>query len=105
LPYLLHGATGFVLPSLYEGFGLPILEAFACGIPVITTPNSSLKEIAKDDCLYFDPYDIHDMKVKLRLFLEDEVLRQRLSQNLVARSQEFSWKRTAEEMLRVIQQV
>ncbi len=105
LPYLLHGATGFVLPSLYEGFGLPILEAFACNTPVITTPNSSLKEIAKDDCLYFDPYDIHDMKVKLRLFLENSDLRQRLSQNLLARSQEFSWQRTAEEMLKIIKQV
>lgn len=104
LPYLLHGATGFVLPSLYEGFGLPILEAFAAGTPVITSPNSSLKEIAKDDCLYFDPYDIHDMKVKLRLFLEDENLRQRISQNLIARSKEFSWERTAEEMLSVITQ-
>lgn len=105
LPYLLHGATGFVLPSLYEGFGLPILEAFACGTPVITSPNSSLKEIAKKDCLYFDPYDIHDMKDKLRLFLEDETLRQRLSENLIARSKDFSWQKTAEGMLKVIRQV
>ena len=96
LPGLFSGATAFVYPSLLEGFGLPILEAMACGTPVITSNNSSMKEIANDAAVLIDPRDLRGMTEALVRVGEDQSLRQDLSKRGSVRAAEFSWTRTAE---------
>lgn len=95
LPLLYNAAEFFVYPSFYEGFGLPILEAMACGLPVITSDVASLPEVGGKAALYFDPYDI-DQLAKLigRLATDPNERTQRAALSL-DRAQFFSWNRTA----------
>jgi glycosyltransferase involved in cell wall biosynthesis len=95
LPGLFSGATAFVYPSLLEGFGLPVLEAMACGTPVITSNNSSLKEVAGDAALLVDPLDTRALTEALSLVAEDSVMRESLSRKGVQRAAHFSWESTA----------
>jgi glycosyltransferase involved in cell wall biosynthesis len=88
-------ARAFVFPSLYEGFGLPVLEAMAHGVPVACADSSSLPEVAGDAALLFDPRDTRAMARALERVLGDEPLRQRLVALGRARAREFSWERTA----------
>jgi alpha-1,3-rhamnosyl/mannosyltransferase len=92
----------FAFPSLYEGFGLPILEAFASGIPVLTAENSSLSEVAGDGALYCQATDTAGMATKLVQLWQDEVLRQELVARGTARLAGFSWDRCARETLNYI---
>ena len=102
LRMLYQGARFFAFPSLYEGFGLPILEAFASGIPVLTAENSSLSEVAGDGALYCQATDTADMARKLEQLWHDEALRQDLVERGTARLAHFSWDRCAEETLHFI---
>lgn len=95
------GAAVFVMPSLEEGFGIPILEAFACGCPVVSSNRGSLPEIGGDATLYFDPLDANDMAGKISRVLEDKKLRQKLVKRGLKRYKEFSWKDLAEKTLEV----
>jgi glycosyltransferase involved in cell wall biosynthesis len=95
LPALFSGATAFVYPSLLEGFGLPILESMACGTPVITSNNSSMKEIAHDAAVLIDPRDVRAMTEALTRVAEDRCLREDLAKRGLERSSQFSWARTA----------
>jgi len=88
-------ARAFVFPSLYEGFGLPVLEAMARGVPVACSNTSSLPEVAGDAALLFDPTDERAIATSLRRLLEDEQLRERLVARGLARAREFTWERTA----------
>lgn len=101
LPALYQGATAFVFPSLYEGFGIPVLEAMSSGTPVISSNTSSLPEVGGTAAIYFDPNDPKGLKHALQRVLSDEKLRQRLS--LAGREQaaEFSWAKTAQHTLGV----
>ncbi len=99
LPALYSGAMAFVFPSLYEGFGLPVLEAMACGVPVACSETSSLPEVGGDAVLTFDPTDVEAMGEALRRILEDASLREHLRQRGLARAATFSWERTAGETL------
>ncbi len=99
LPAWYRAAEVFVYPSLYEGFGLPPLEAMACGTPVITSNTSSLPEVVGDAALLVDPYDVEAIAEALARLLEDEELRQRLREAGLARARQFSWERTARETL------
>ena len=106
LPHLLHGAVGFVMPSLYEGFGLPPLEAFTCSTPVLISNTPAFQEVAGENgALYCDPYDVHDIHDKLVEFLTNEVLRKQLAHAGHKRSHEYNWEKTARGVLSVIEEI
>lgn len=96
---LYTGAGMFVYPSIYEGFGLPPLEAMACGTPVITSPVSSLPEVCRDAVLYANPYNVEELKRAMLLLWRDEAYRKRLIERGRARAQELSWTNTAARTL------
>jgi glycosyltransferase involved in cell wall biosynthesis len=105
LPALYSGATAFVYPSLYEGFGLPVVEAMACGAPVITSRSSSLAEVAGEAARLIDPTDENDIAAALHMLGSDASLRRELSTRGVARAAEFSWEKTGRETLAVYEDV
>ena len=97
LPLWYNSATVFSYPSLYEGFGLPVLEAQACGTPVLTSNVSSLPEAAGDGALMVDPYDVEALTAGLNRLLAGETLRQELRERGLAHAGQFSWSRAAQE--------
>ena len=98
-PALYSAATAFVFPSWYEGFGLPVLEAMACGCPVIVSNTTSMPEVGGDAALYAAPEDTDGWAKLLEQVSGDDVLRQTMSQKGFERSKRFSWQRCAEETL------
>jgi len=98
-------AEMFAYPSLYEGFGLPLLEAMACGTPVVTSALSSLPEVAGDAALIADPGNVGDFTAQLLAVLRDPALRQRLVDAGRQRVRDFSWRRTAERTLAIYESV
>ena len=98
-------ATVFVFPSLYEGFGLPVLEAMGCGCPVICSTLSSLPEIAGEAALLIDPHDSSHLAATLARVLESPALQVDLRSRGLARAGQFSWDRTAAETVAVYQRV
>ncbi len=105
LPALLSGALAFVFPSLYEGFGIPVLEAQACGTPVLASNTSSLPEVAGDGALLVDPLDTASIADGLRRLLTEPELRGRLREAGYANVTRFSWDRCAVETLAVLERV
>lgn len=105
LPYLYNAALAFVFPSLYEGFGLPVLEAMACGCPVITSNISSLPEVGGEAILYVDPYNIDEIAKAMKKVLVNEDLREKLRQKGLAQAKKFSWEKTARETLKILEQI
>jgi glycosyltransferase involved in cell wall biosynthesis len=101
LPLWYNSAAVFSYPSLYEGFGLPVLEAQACGTPVLTSNVSSLPEAAGDGALMVDPYDVEALTAGLNRLLADGTLRQALRERGLAHAGRFSWSRAAQETTRV----
>jgi glycosyltransferase involved in cell wall biosynthesis len=99
LEALYRSATCFVLPSLMEGFGLPVLEAMARGVPVACSDRPALPEVAGDAALLFDPLDQAAVTEAVRRLLRDSELRTTLAERGLARAREFSWRRTAEATL------
>ncbi len=103
---LLYNACGlFAYPSLYEGFGLPVIEAMACGAPVVCSNVTSIPEVAGDATLYFDPEKTEEIAEAISSVLVDETLRSRLSKAGLERASLFSWRRTAVETLAVFNEV
>jgi glycosyltransferase involved in cell wall biosynthesis len=98
LPALYAGARLFVYPSLYEGFGLPIAEAMACGVPVVSSNASSLPEVGGDAVLYFDPRDVGAMTRAIQRALTESALRADLTARGLAQAKKFSWDRAAGEL-------
>jgi alpha-1,3-rhamnosyl/mannosyltransferase len=105
LPALYSGARVFVYPSLYEGFGLPPLEAMACGAPVIVSNRSSLPEVVGDTGLQVDALDVDGLAQAMSQIIEDDALRASLRQLGMERAKSFSWRRCAEETLAVYRKV
>lgn len=98
---LYNGADLFVFPSLYEGFGLPALEAMACGTPVITSNVSSMPEVVCDSALLIDPNDQKALEEAIFLILSNKELSQKLAKKGIERAENFSWNKCAEETLEV----
>jgi glycosyltransferase involved in cell wall biosynthesis len=102
LRVLYQGARVFVFPSLYEGFGLPLLEAFASGTPVLTAHNSSLIEVAGDGALFCEAENVDDIAQKLKLLWKDQGLQTALREKGLGRLSSFSWEKCAKETLEYI---
>jgi glycosyltransferase involved in cell wall biosynthesis len=100
---LYAGAKLLVYPSIYEGFGLPPLEAMASGTPVITSNCSSLPEVVGDAGIQVDPYDCDAIHAAFSALIDDDALHQRLRQASIRRAKTFTWRRTAEETLKIFQ--
>lgn len=98
-------ALCYVLPSLYEGFGLPVLEAMQRGCPVITSNVSSLPEAGGDAALYVDPKDADDIAAKIKKLINDKKLREELIEKGKKQVKKFSWEKAAKETLQVLQSV
>lgn len=105
LPSLYQGASIFVYPSIYEGFGLPVLEAMASGTPVLVSSPSALEEIAGDAGMTFNVDDADDLGRKLSMLMQDEDERVRMSGSGIRRAALYSWKRCARETLAVYETV
>jgi glycosyltransferase involved in cell wall biosynthesis len=105
LPFLMNGASLFVYPSLYEGFGLPPLEAMACGTPVVTSSSSSIPEVVGDAALMVDPHDVEGLSAAIERVLADKDLRADLRKKGLDRAKLFSWEKVASETLQVYSEV
>ncbi|HEX8324153.1 MAG TPA: glycosyltransferase family 1 protein [Tepidisphaeraceae bacterium] len=102
LPALYSGATAFVFPSVYEGFGLPPLEAMACGTPVVCSNATALPEVVGEAAVTFDPLDVEEMAHAVLRVLEDTALRDRLIPRGRARAAEFTWEVATDKAWRVL---
>lgn len=101
LPALYSGASCFVFPSLYEGFGLPVLESMACGTPVVTSNTTSLPEVVGDASVLVDPYDPQALRGAIERVLESKGLQEELRERGMGRARLFSWDATAKKTLNV----
>jgi glycosyltransferase involved in cell wall biosynthesis len=101
LPSIYSGAKLVVVPSLYEGFGLPVLEGMACGAPVLSSDISSLPEVGGEAARYFHPRDVAAMAHEILTIWRDESLREAMRQQGLDRAAQFSWERAADETLAV----
>jgi glycosyltransferase involved in cell wall biosynthesis len=98
-------ATLFIYPSFYEGYGMPPVEAMACGCPVITSSVSSLPEVCGDAAYYVDPYDVNSIADGIYKVITDENLRMSLSQKGLANAARFSWAKSAQEHLKLFEEI
>lgn len=102
LPSLYRGATALIFPSLYEGFALPILEAMACGTPVVTANVTAMPEIAADAALLVDPTSVKQIAIAIEQIVSDECLRRHLLEKGRQRASLFPWASTIEKVHRLI---
>ncbi|MBG1244849.1 glycosyltransferase family 4 protein [Nostoc sp. NZL] len=102
LPKIINEAIALVFPSLWEGFGLPVLEAMACGTPVITSNLSSLPEVAGDAAILINPYNTGEITEAMQVIATDLGLRSRLSSQGITHSQQFSWEKTGKATVEVL---
>jgi glycosyltransferase involved in cell wall biosynthesis len=99
LPDLYRGASMFIFPSLYEGFGLPILEAMASGVPVVTSDRASMPEVAGDAAILVDPHDPRAIAEAMAQVLAEDRLREALAQKGLERARRFTWDAVAQKTL------
>ena len=105
LPYIYNNAFAFLYTSLRESFGIPLLEAMACGTPVITSNTSSMPEIGGPEVLMVNPLEVNEITEKMLLLEKDHALYQKQKEIGIKRAQQFSWKYTAEQLLMVYEDV
>lgn len=102
LAHIYKNADVFAFPSIIEGFGMPVLEAMACGIPVITSNSSSLGEVAGDAALKINPFNVDEISKAITLLAKDNKVRDDLILKGFVRCKEFSWNKSANEFINVI---
>ena len=105
LPYIYNNAFAFLYTSLRESFGIPLLEAMACGTPVITSNTSSMPEIGGPDVIMVNPLNVNEITEKMLLLEKDKALYQKQKDIGIIRAQQFSWEYTAEQLLMVYEDV
>ena len=103
LPLFYNAAEVFIYPSFYEGFGTPLLEAFACGTPVAVSDRTSLPEVGGEAAVYFNPYEIDDIRQSLESLIFDDELKRRLIKNGFARVKDFTWEKAAKKLLEIVE--
>ena len=102
MPALYSAADVFLFPTLYEGFGIPVVEAQQCGTPVLTSNGSSLPEVGGDGALYVDPYSVEDIAKGLRCLLEDRELAAALVEKGYRNAERYSWRAAAEKLNKIV---
>lgn len=105
LPELYRHSSMYIFPSLYEGFGIPLIEAMASGIPVICSNTSSLPEIGGDAVALFDPYSIESMRDTIQRVITDETMQEAMIENGLNRVKEFSWKKHANTIIKAFEDI
>jgi len=105
LPSLYSGALALVIPSLYEGFGLPVVEAMACGIPVIASRTGALPEVVSDAGRLVDPYEVDDISQAIIQMITDSALREDYASKGLSRAASFSWDQTSARIEALLEQV
>ena len=103
LPALISGAKAYILPSLWEGFGIPVIEAQACGVPVVVSNTSSLPEIVGDSAILINPEDIDSIADGIKKVLTDEKKRSDLVKRGFVNIKRFSWQKCAKQTLGVLE--
>jgi glycosyltransferase involved in cell wall biosynthesis len=101
MPLLYHGAEVFVYPSIYEGFGIPPLEAMSCGVPVITSNSSSLPEVVGDAGVMVEPEDVESLAREIERVHGDPALRDQMRERGLAQAATFTWRKSAEKALAI----
>ena len=104
-PAIYRSAKTLIWPSFYEGFGLPVLEAMACGTPVITSNTSSLPEISKNAAIHIDPFNHKDIRIALEQLLSSSKLQNQLQESGLAQASTFSWKKAAQKTLEIFEKI
>ncbi len=102
LPAIYAGALSFIYPSLYEGFGIPILEAMATGTSVVTSNTTSMPEVAGDAAIYVNPYEVKSIAEGIERVIEEKKLREELEKKGKIRCKQFSWKRSSEQIWKIL---
>ncbi len=102
MPYIVNGASAFIFPSIHEGFGIPVLQAMNCGIPVLLSDIPVLREIVGDAGFFFDPYNKEQAADTIAKLLLDNELKNNLANKGLKRVEEFSWEKCARETLKVL---
>ncbi|MCR1935386.1 glycosyltransferase family 4 protein [Clostridium tepidum] len=105
LPIFYNGCSVFIYPSLYEGFGLPPLEAMSCGCAVIASNITSIPEVTSDCCINIDPFDVDNMSASMENILKNPELQDKLGKKALERSKLFSWEKTAKNTLNVYKSI
>jgi len=103
LPSLYRGAEAMIFPSLYEGFGLPVLEAMACGTPVVTANVTAMPEVAGDAALLVDPTSIEQISAAIEQIVSQIALREQLRKKGLLRAAKFSWASTVAKVHELLQ--